>query len=268
MTNARTFIVATMIALAGCQGSGTVSKLAKEHADLTAATSATAEASKAVGQAATDIGDANALIKAKAPETATETARIDDGVSRLKAVQTDLDATKATLTTEAGKAKKIEAALIASQDRVHELESKNSGLLNTLLTLGTVAGIGIAVLCLFWLRNGNGAIFGFGLFIACVAAQWIIAYKAIIGITALVAAGLYAAWTVYRQNHIGSELVSTVEKLKPVAGVSDALQTIEQSKATKWFVDVIQHLKGVQKSAATATVPPSSPIIPGPVQQG
>ena len=256
-----------MIVLAGCQGAGPVNKLAKEHADLTAATNATAEASKAVGQAATDIGDANALIKAKAPETATETARIDNGVSRLKAVETSLDNTKTALTFEASKSVKMEKALVAAQDRVRELESKNSGLLNTLLTLGTVAGIGIAVLCLFWLRNGNGAIFGFGLFIACVAAQWIIAYKAIIGITALVAAGLYAAWTVYRQNHIGSELVSTVEKLKPVAGVSDALQTIEQSKATKWFVDVIQHIQSAPKSAVTNTVPPSSPI-PGPVQQG
>jgi hypothetical protein len=240
-------IMAACLAIAGCKCKPIASPNAGTN--LPAAVSATKEAAQAVKAAATKIETANTDV-AKVPELAAQATTIATGVAELRTTSGTLEAASVAIGADAKKVAELQHQLTEAQKRVAELEANKNGLLSKLLAAAAIAGLGLAVVSMVWLRSAQGAITGVAVFGAAIAAQWILEYRVVIGLSAL---GLAAAWIAYalvRERKAASEVVRLVETFKPRLD-ADSFKTVAnaiQSKATKKIVDTIQRTIWTKKA--------------------
>ena len=252
MTNRATLWSAIAIALAvasacGCRGKAAASA---SGGGLPAATQATKAAAVEVRGAAATIDTANRRIEAAAPALSTETQTIATGVARLNSVAGSLETTGTGIAAGAEQLAKAEADLADARKRIAELEEAKDGMLHRLLTLGAVAGLGLAVVGGVWLRSINAVVTGLGIFAACVAGQWIIAYRAIIAITGLVLVGLVLGWKLLKEHLAAKQLVTTIEAGKGTIadwGAFAAVANSVQNQYTRRVVDQVQKSLGIKK---------------------
>lgn len=240
-------VAAMACILAGCKCKPSAS--AATATGLPAAVATTKEAAKAVQAAAAKIETANTEV-AKVPDLAAQATTIAAGVAELRTTGGTLEATSVAIGADAKKVAELQDQLAASQNRVADLEQAKNGLLAKLLAAAAIAGLGLAVVSLVWLRSAQGAITGVAVFGAAIAGQWILEYRVVIGLSAL---GMAAAWIAYalvRERKAASEVVRLVETFKPRLD-AESFKTVAnaiQSKATKAVVDTIQRSIGVKKS--------------------
>lgn len=241
-------VIAAALASSGCKHR---TKAGAFGGTLPAATQATQVAATEVRGAAGTIANANARIEAAAPSLQSETSSIAAGVQRLNVVAGSLDQTGATLATASVRVGELEAELAAAQKRVDDLERDRDGLLSRLLAGAAVAGLALAVVSAVWLRSANGVLTGAAVFGAAVAGQWILEYRVVIGVGALAAVGLWAAWTIVRERGVAKQVVATVEAAKRSAAIPDwegfrAIANGIQTRGTKRLVDAIQRSMGAK----------------------
>jgi hypothetical protein len=254
MTNRATLWYAVAIALAvasacGCKGKAAASA---SGGGLPAATQATKAAAVEVRGAAATIDTANRRIEAAAPALSAETQTIATGVARLNSVAGTLEATGTGIAAGAEQLAKAEADLADARKRIADLEEAKDGLLSRLLTFGAVAGLGLAVVGGVWLRSVNAVVTGLGIFAACVAGQWIIAYRAAIAITGLVLVGLVLGWKLLKEHLAAQQLVTTIEAGKGTIADWQAFASVAnsvQNKYTRRVVDQVQKSLGIKKAA-------------------
>jgi uncharacterized protein YukE len=212
---------------------------------LPQAAQTTGQAATTIREAANSIGEANAEIQAAVPEVAPQTDQIAAGVDRLRAVEETLGQTKTALTLESVKAKENAAALDKANARIHQLEDKANGLLNTILIGASIAGLAAAVVAGVWLRSWQGVVTGLGVFAACTAGMWLIQYRGPIAIAGLTIAAGYAAWCIITERKASTQIVATVEAIKAHAPDFKAVANrIQTSKLTRRIVD---RIKGTTK---------------------
>jgi uncharacterized phage infection (PIP) family protein YhgE len=242
-------ILAIVLASAsGCNGKPSA---AATGTGLPAAVATTREAAKAVQAAAAKIETANTEV-AKVPDLADQATTIAAGVAELRTTGGTLEATSVTLGADAKKVAELQDQLAAAQKQVADLKANKDSWLSRLLGIAAVAGLGLAVVSMVWLRNGQGALTGIAVFGAAIAGQWILEYRIVIGMAAL---GLAAAWVVYallRERKAASEVVRLVETFKPRLD-AESFKTVAnaiQSKSTKRVVDAIQRTLGINKGTA------------------
>jgi hypothetical protein len=238
-------LVIVLASASGCNGKPSA---AATGTGLPAAVATTREAAKAVQAAAAKIETANTEV-AKVPDLADQATTIAAGVAELRTTGGTLEATSVTLGADAKKVAELQDQVTAAQKRVADLEATKNGILAKLLAAAAIAGLGIAIVSIIWLRSAQGAITGVAVFGASIAAQWILEYRVIIGLSALGLAALWIAYALIRERKAASEVVRLVETFKPKLD-ADSFKTIAnaiQSKATKSIVNTIQATIGVKK---------------------
>lgn len=239
--------VTVCLAIAGCKCKPSASPNAGTN--LPAAVSATKEAAQAVQAAATKIETANTEV-AKVPELAAQAVTISTGVAELRTTSGTLEAASVAIGADAKKVAELQQKLTEAEKRVADLEANKNGLLAKLLAAAAIAGLGLAVVSLVWLRSAQGAITGVAVFGAAIAAQWILEYRVVIGLSALALAAAWIAYALVRERKAASEVVRLVETFKPRLD-ADSFKTVAnaiQSKATKKIVDTIQRAIGTKKA--------------------
>jgi hypothetical protein len=231
--------------LSGCKCPKAVDKAPK----LTQAAETTKAAAVEIKTSAEAITQANALVAAKAPDLEPQTTAISAQVATLQATSGKLETTATEITAAATDSSAMAGELDAAHKKIAELEASQNGLLSRILTLGAVAGLGLAVVAGVWLRSASGVLTGLAIFGACVGGQWLLAYRAIIGISTLAIAGVWVVWTLRRERLATTQVVSLVEKFKPVLDHDQFKQVADtiQSKATKRIVNAAQRVLGVKK---------------------
>lgn len=241
--------VACAIALAAGLSGCRCPKATGKAGELTKAADTTKAAAVEIKASADAITQANAVVAAKAPELEPQTSAISAEVATLHATGGKLETTAAEIKTAAIDSSAMAGELEAARKKISELEASQNGLLSRILTLGAVAGLGLAVVAGVWLRNGSGVLTGLAIFGACVGGQWLLAYRAIIGLSMLAIAGVWVAWTLRRERLATTQVVHLVEKFKPVLDPDQFRQVADtiQSKATKAIVNAAQRTLGAKK---------------------
>ncbi|NBW18195.1 MAG: hypothetical protein EBR82_60495 [Caulobacteraceae bacterium] len=243
--------IAAGFLLGGCKARQSVSPSTPSN-NLPAAVTTTKDSAEKIGTAATTIATHTHRIEVAAPDLHADTQPILGSVDDLRAVQAQLATTSVSLADENKRCKQLAEDLGKANAKIADLESDRDGLLYRLLTLGAVAGLGLAVVGGVWLRSLNAVLTGLGIFAACVAGQWIIAYRAAIAITALVLVGLVLAWKLLKEHLTATQLVTTIEAGKgSIAdwGTFASVANSIQNKYTRRVVDRVQKSLGIKKAA-------------------
>ena len=209
--------------------------------NLPQAAESTGMAAEAVGEAANSIGEANAEIQAAVPEVAKQTDQISAGVEELRTVEEQLRANKATIATEAKAAKATAEELTKAKSKIVQLEDRSNGILNNIMIGLSVAGMALAVVSGVWLRSWQGVVTGLAIVAVCAAGMWIIKYRAIIAIVGAICAAAYATYCVITERKVATDLVKTVEVIKPgVENFKDKANAIQKSAWVRKRVDAIK----------------------------
>jgi len=207
---------------------------------LPQAAETTGQAAATIREAANSIGEANAEIQAAVPEVAPQTTQIAAGVDRLHAVEESLRQTQATLAAEAKNAKGIAADLAKANARIAQLEDRSNSTLNTILIGVSLAGLTLAVVSAVWLREWRGIVTGLAVFAACASGMWILQYRAYFAVGGLIAAAAYAAWCVITERKVSTQLVGTIEAIKPFVPDFKDKANAKQDNTTRRTVDKIK----------------------------
>lgn len=242
--------IAAGFLLGGCKASRSGSPASPSTA-LPAAVTTTQESAAKIGTAATTIAHHTHRIEVAAPDLHADTQPILVSVDELRAVQAQLATTSVSLADENKRCKQLAEDLGKANATIADLQSAKDGLLHRLLTLGAVAGLGLAVVGGVWLRSTNAVVTGLGIFAACVAGQWIIAYRAVIAITGLVLVGLVLGWKLLKEHLTATQLVTTIEASKGTIadwGAFAAVANSIQNKYTRRVVDQVQKSLGIVKA--------------------
>jgi len=214
---------------------------------LPAALAQTQAAAKEISEASASISTANQSIAAAAPAVSEQTASIARNVGKLEAVSATLAQTSVTLDSENLKAKDLADQLASANEKIASLESTKNGLLSRLLAFAAVSGLGLAVVAGVWLRSASGFLTGLAIFGAAIAGQWVLEYRAIIGLSALGLAGVWAAVSILRERKAAGEIVTTVEAVNGMVPNFEQIADSLQTRSTKAIVNAIQKAKGFRK---------------------
>ena len=209
-------------------------------------------------EATTQIQNANAHIEATGvPETATHTAAIGEGVTRLRGVEASLARARETIDATAQRQAALEKQLEKSNARVSELESGTFTLINRLLVGVFVLGLAGAVFAGVWLRSWQGIVLGVSVAVGAVVGQWLIAYRAIIALSLLGVGAVIVAYHIWRERKTVKQLVATGEAIKEITTENPyKLIRSKQDRVTEQVVRSIQKQLGkVKKPSPAPTIP-------------
>jgi outer membrane murein-binding lipoprotein Lpp len=209
--------------------------------NLPQAAESTGTAAAAVSEAANSIGEANAEIQAAVPDVAKQTDQIAAGVEELRTVEEQLRANKITIAAEAKAAKANADELFKAKSKIVQLEDRSNGILNNIMIGTSVAGMALAVVSGVWLRSWKGVVTGLAIVAVCAVGMWIIKYRAIIAIVGAICAAAYATYCIITERKVTTDLVRTVEVIKPsVPNFKDQANAVQTRAWVRKRVDAIK----------------------------
>jgi hypothetical protein len=196
------------------------------------------------------IEEANTEIAAAVPEVAKQTGEIAAAVEELRQVHATVLSLIDKLAKEEKSSAKINTELANANREIARLEDKANGTLNTLLIGASVAGLGLAVVCGVWLRSWQGVLTGLAIVAVCAAGMWILQYRAWIAIGGAIIAAGYAAWCIIAERKVATDVVRTVEAIKPFVPDFKDKANAEQTKL--WVRKHVDKIKATFQKKAKA----------------
>lgn len=191
--------------------------------------------------AANQIQESTAEISAAVPEVKKQTDELAHALAEIRAA----DEVLLGLIGKLEKAEKEQASmakdLTAAHREIERLEDKANGTLNTILIGVSIAGLGLAVVSGVWLRSWQGVLTGLSIFAACTGGMWLIKYRGWIAVGGLVIAAGYAVWCIIANRKIATDVVRTVEVIKPF--VEDFKTKANQVQTSEWTRKQVDKIK-------------------------
>lgn len=200
--------------------------------------------------AANQIQESTAEIAAAVPEVKQQTDELAHALAEVRAA----DEVLLGVIGKLGKAEKeqvrISKDLAEANYEIDRLNDKANGTLNTILIGVSIAGLAMAVVSGVWLRSWQGVLTGLAIFACCTGGMWLIKYRGWIAITGLVTAAGYAVWCIIANRKIATDVVRTVEFVKPF--VPNFKEKANEVQTSPWVRKQVDKIKATFKTKAKA----------------
>lgn len=218
--------------------------------DLAGATIDAKDAEARLRAASNQIEESNAEIAAAVPEVSQQTGEIAAAVAELRAVDAIVLGLIDKLDGEEKAVAKTNKALVLANAEIDRLNDKANGTLNTILIGVSILGLAAAVVSGVWLRSWQGVLTGLSIFAACTGGMWLIKYRGWIAVGGLVIAAGYAVWCIIANRKIATDVVRTVEAIKPY--VPDFKDKANAEQTSLWVRKQVDKIKATFKTKAKA----------------
>lgn len=200
--------------------------------------------------ASNQIEESNAEIAAAVPEVSQQTGEIAAAVAELRTVDAIVLGLIDKLDSEEKAVAKTNKALALANAEIDRLEDKANSTLNTILIGVSIAGLAMAVVSGVWLRSWQGVLTGLSIFAACTGGMWLIKYRGWIAVGGLVIAAGYAVWCIIANRKIATDVVRTVEAIKPY--VPDFKDKANAEQTSLWVRKQVDKIKATFTKKAKA----------------
>lgn len=200
--------------------------------------------------AANQIQESTAEIAAAVPEVKQQTDELAHALAEIRAADDVLLGVIGKLAKAEKEQVRISKDLAEANYEIDRLNDKANGTLNTILIGVSIAGLAMAVVSGVWLRSWQGVLTGLAIFAACTGGMWLIKYRGWIAITGLVTAAGYAVWCVIANRKIATDVVRTVEAIKPY--VPDFKDKANAEQTSLWVRKQVDKIKATFTKKAKA----------------
>jgi len=200
--------------------------------------------------AANQIQESTAEIAAAVPEVKQQTDELAHALAEIRAADEVLLGVIEKLSKAEVEQGRMAKALVAANKEIDRLEDKANGTLNTILIGVSIAGLGLAVVSGVWLRSWQGVLTGLAIFAACTGGMWLIKYRGWIAVGGLVIAAGYAVWCIIANRKIATDVVRTVEAIKPF--VPNFKDKANAEQTSLWVRKQVDKIKATFKTKAKA----------------